>query len=482
MCFKATRWDEYRGKGGMKDIAHVRVFRHKWRLRATFALLSIATLAAALLCTYIAVTADSETEYLVAIMLAPSGVFALFFTYVLFRLQVKILVDQDSICSTGLFRSIRIPFSEVTECHSNRSHLRIRSRKHRVAADSWIDDIRALSELVERRLQEVRATETSTSGGNAREQTVFRYARGFKWSARFILADLIFVAVIGLLVRPDEFQWGWVVLFIAPVVVGIPVAAYVLYRTKTTVEFLDEFLCWQRGTRTVTVPYETIEQAVVKKTWNGFQYLDICYKGRRLCLSGALVPFDRLIALLSQRTSIAWTGAWPLGFPVVMKGSSALEQLVGVIGGLLFGALSLYLVVDPTHSDWFTFAIGVVGGLFGIGFVVSGTLLQFTYDSPRRLQIRRRKIVFGKRRFVIVDLCRCHTYRARDVTDVYLRVDNSFSTTYVLEISLGERRFVFQNFGHDVPLLPLYQLLCLAYYPEGYRNPVALEGEDRQSM
>jgi len=464
----------------LTGTSQTRVFKHARRFRVTFAVLSTATIAGAMYCTYMAVTADSETEFLIAIMLAPFGLFALFFTYVLLRLQVKILVDEDSICSTGLFRSIRIPFSDVTEFDSNRSHLRIRSRKHQVAADSWIEDIRALSELVERRIEEVWATETNTSDGNAREQTVFRYGRGFKWFTRFILADLIFVAVIGLVVRPEEFQWGWV-LFIAPVVAAIPVAWYALYRTKTTVEFLDEFLCWQRGTRTVTVPYETIEQAVVKKTWNGFQYLDIRYNGRRLCLSGALVPFDRLIAVLSQRASVTWSGAWPLGFPVVMKGSSALEQLVGVIGGLLFGALSQYLVVDPTHSDWFTFAMGVVGGLFGIGFVVSGTLLQFTYDSPRRLQIRRRKILFGKRRFVIVDLCRCHTYRARDVTDVYLRVDNSFSTTYILKISLGERRFVFQNFGHDVPLVPLYELLCKEYCPDEYRNPVELEGNNRQS-
>jgi hypothetical protein len=430
-------------------------------------------LVAALSCASMATTADSE---MTVVYFTGGAAFALLFAilpvYLLIRLQVKIIVDEDSIGCAGLFGSKRIPFSKVTEFDLDRYRLKIRSKKHTIRADSTFEDIRGLTRLVEERLEEAGKTKTNANDADTCEQKVFRYARGFKWLARFILADLIVCVLLFFLARPDEFQWGWVI-FMVPLVAGVPVAAYVLYRTITTVELLDDFLYWQRGRRTVSISYDAIEEVIVKKTWNGFQYLEIRYNGQRLCLSGALVPFDRLVARLSQRAPVSWAGNWPLRFPVVMKGSSALESVAGVITGLLFGALSLYLLASSSPVD---FVMGIFGVSLSVAFVASVILFQFTYDAPRRIQFRRRKIIFGKRRFVVVDWFKCHTFRAHDVTDVYFRVDNSFSTTYVLEISLGERRLVFQNFGHDVPLLPLYQLLCRAYYPQGYRDPFAGEG------
>lgn len=453
------RW-EYRTKDG----SEVRVFKHRRQIQIASALIFTATLAAALVCAVIATTAVSMKILVFFTGLVP---FFLLLTavplYVLIRLQAKIVVDDECIRTVGWFHTIRIPFTEIVGSHLGRSHLEVRSKKRRIRADSMIEDIRGLTELVGRRLAVVRRSGTiAFDDGDAQQQKIFRYTASFKNFTQFLLAVCLFGSIGMIWERPEELHWGWAIL-LTPLLAGIPLAAWGVYRTTTAVEFLDDFLLWRRGGRTVAIPYDGIEQAIVKKVWNGFQYLDIRYNGQRRCLSGAMVPFDRLVSLLSQRTPVAWDGTWPLHFPVRMKGSSTAEQAIGVFLGLFFAALSAYMIVHSPRMDWSSLVIGAGGCAVSVALIASVTLFQLTNDTPLKLQARRKLIIFGARRFALVDLWKTSTYRARDVTDVYLRVDDSFSTTYTLVITHGERRIVLQNFGHDVPLVPLYHLLREAY-------------------
>ncbi|MCC6491222.1 MAG: hypothetical protein IT364_27280 [Candidatus Hydrogenedentes bacterium] len=445
------------------------VFKHELGLRVASAIAAtIAVLVALSMTGYFLITGHASPEFM--ILLAIPWSLSPVFIYIALRLQAKIVVDDTAIRSVGVCRSISIPFADVTEAELDRPHLFIRSKRHAIRADHMIAGLQELKDAVERRLDEASWEISDEDVAEERDPNRYGYAKQYVWAVRFEVALLVFVTVLLPWTKPSEPNalYTSILLIVLACTAG---ALYWLHRTRTTVELTDNFLCWQRGRRVLTIPYEEIQQATVKKARPFKLCLELVWKDKRLRIPAVLTPFDRLVVQLSQKIPVSWVGGEHLQFPISVRMTSWLEQSTfGLMAG--FFLLGCFMMMKDSHSPLaMTIILSGASALTGLFSILLATILQPVEDWPRRIQVRRTRIIFGKRRFVIVKLWKTETFRARDVTNVRLRFGDGPLGAHVLEISLGERCIVLYEIYVDALLVPLYKALCQAYWPEGYVEP-----------
>ena len=456
-----------------------RVFKQSAKYRLVFPALTLGLLVAAVATTYAIVLNGMMDELLALCVFA--WINAVFIGFLSRSFLRTVTVDSHSITESGLFESRTILFHSVAQLQiqSARQRVTVTDINGSITYGRSYSEIDELIELLEARIGPyLKSGENGDRESPTSARTEYRYPKT-DWRTRTIIysASAVVLAVFSGIILPAMGPQGWpssdgrwiAVVYFCTCAFCVAAAILNFQDRKTWVLLENDAIAYVKRGNTTRIAYKDIERIERRSAWQSDDDIVIMWGDRELELPDEVEEFDKLVKRLNEIVPITRPDMETVRFPVEVRfrfwwGAPAilLGSALPILGAAAYGG---YLLLNAKSIS--EAASAAVCALLAVGF---GSWLIAV--CIRCVTLYPQRAYFDENRIALVLAFGRREYTPDQVEHVRLREERSHgSTDRRLELRIAGRDYRFHGGYLSVAIVPLYELLCKTYRPEGYREP-----------
>lgn len=399
-----------------------------------------------------------------------------------FALLEWVVVDTKSVSHRKLFERHTIYFQNVTELQINamRQWISVCDLNGSISCSRNYPQIDELIELLQARIAPFLQAQNAYQSDQRSTPTTaeFRYPKSTWWilMVSCSASAVIFSIAVGSVVRemwagewaPERGDSLGFAFGIVSIVASISYAV-ITYLNRDLMVALDgnalTHFKWGKATR---IFYEDIDRIERRTTWMSDDEIVIIYGGGELELPHNVERYNELIDQLNDIVPITRIDDETVEFPVVVRFRLWwAAPVILTVFGLIFFAGSAYLAFWTGDAEDSIAVVGhlllALGGM-GFGGWFMATCVRLLVSSP--IQGR-----FEQDRISLILPTGTREYTSGQVESVRIREEGNGRVGRRLDLRIAGRNYRFYGGYASVSLVPLYELLCKTYWPDGYRDP-----------